>query len=73
MARSSKQGVPLGSVLRLGQIKVPSTCEPFCEPSPVPSCEEKGSVETSPNKLIFIYMQVHVKVQVKLQVRVHEG
>ena len=28
-------------------MKVPSPCEPFGEPSDVPSCEEKGSAEGS--------------------------
>ena len=28
-------------------MKVPSPCEPFDEPSAVPSCEEKGSSEAS--------------------------
>ena len=55
-ARSSKQRVPLCSALqlvhgngllrlveclRLGYIKVCSPSEPFDEPLPVPSCEEK--------------------------------
>ena len=61
-SQPSEQRARIGSALRLGHrnsmhqsvvcMKGPSSCEPFGEPSAVPSCEEKvspeGSAEPSP-------------------------
>ena len=45
-------------------MKVPSPCEPFGEPSAVPSCKEKGSKEAlyEPSDETNFHMKVHVKV-----------
>ena len=53
-------------------MKVPSPCEPFGEPSDVPSCEEKGLSEGScePSEETHFHVKVHVKLQMILHMKV---
>ena len=49
-------------------MKGPSPCEPFGEPSAVPSCEEKGSSEIScePSDKNYFHVKVYVKLHMNL-------
>ena len=49
-------------------MKVPSPCEPFGEPSAVTSCQEKGSTEASceTSDQNYFLVKVHVKLQMNL-------
>ena len=49
-------------------MKVPSPCEPFGEPSAVPSCEEKGpsKVSCEHSDENYFHVKVHVKLQMNL-------